>query len=137
NGWDPVDRLDLAQTWIYQRTDFGPADDSALWLDTVQRIGPAATPEVALPPLDFDAVMLAGKMDYDSMSDWTDLLSWRMVPRIAAIGNGMGGRTEVTNGQADACGGGKGRDGSNYFTRWPEDHVLMDPGGHRRLPPGY
>ncbi|MEV6159126.1 RHS repeat-associated core domain-containing protein [Nonomuraea sp. NPDC052129] len=116
NAWDPVDRLDLAQTWIYQRTDFGPADDPALWLDTVQQIGLAAAQEVALPPLDFDAVMLAGKMDYDSMSDWTDLLSWRMVPRIAAIGNGMGGRTEVTYGQADPCGGGKGRDGSNYFT---------------------
>ncbi|MFF3394742.1 polymorphic toxin-type HINT domain-containing protein [Streptomyces sp. NPDC002669] len=30
------------------------------------------------------------------------------------------------------------RDGGMLITpRWPEDHVLMDPGGHRRLPPGY
>ncbi|MFG1993930.1 LamG-like jellyroll fold domain-containing protein [Actinoplanes sp. NPDC048988] len=30
------------------------------------------------------------------------------------------------------------RDGGMLLTpRWPEDHVLMDPGGHRRLPPGY
>ncbi|MEU8151555.1 polymorphic toxin-type HINT domain-containing protein [Nonomuraea sp. NPDC048901] len=128
NGWDPVDRLDLAQTWIYQRTDFGPADDPALWLDTVQHVGLATAQEVALPPLDFDAVMLSGKMDYDSMSDWTDLLSWRMVPRIAAIGNGMGGRTEVTYGQADACGGGKGRDGSNYFTDKSGDCYDVDMG---------
>ncbi len=128
NGWDPVDRLDLAQTWIYQRTDFGPADDPALWLDTVQQTGLATTQQVTLPPLDFDAVMLAGKMDYDSMSDWTDLLSWRMVPRIAAIGNGMGGRTEVTYGQADPCGGGKGRDGSNYFTDKTGDCYDVDMG---------
>ncbi|MGX4657915.1 polymorphic toxin-type HINT domain-containing protein [Micromonospora sp. SCSIO 07396] len=30
------------------------------------------------------------------------------------------------------------RDGGMLLTpRWPEDHVLMDPGGYRRLPPGY
>ncbi|MCX4704201.1 polymorphic toxin-type HINT domain-containing protein [Streptomyces sp. NBC_01373] len=30
------------------------------------------------------------------------------------------------------------RDGGMLITpRWPEDHVLMDPGGHPRLPPGY
>jgi hypothetical protein len=30
------------------------------------------------------------------------------------------------------------RDGGTLLTpRWPEDHVIMDPGGHRRLPPGY
>ncbi|MGW1530337.1 RHS repeat-associated core domain-containing protein [Streptomyces sp. NPDC002159] len=30
------------------------------------------------------------------------------------------------------------RDGGMLLTpRWPKDHVLMDPGGHRRLPPGY
>ncbi|MEV1247035.1 RHS repeat-associated core domain-containing protein [Nonomuraea sp. NPDC049750] len=127
-GWDPVDRLDLTQTWIYQRTDFGPADDPVLWLDKVQQTGQAASPSIMLPSLDFDAVMLAGKMDYDSMSDWTDLLSWRMVPRIAAIGNGMGGRTEVTYGQADPCGGGKGRDGSNYFTDKVGDCYDVDMG---------
>lgn len=127
-SWDPVDRLDLTQTWIYQRTDFGPADDPVLWLDKVQQTGQAASPSIMLPSLDFDAVMLAGKMDYDSMSDWTDLLSWRMVPRIAAIANGMGGRTEVSYGQADACGGGKGRDGSNYFTDKVGDCYDVDMG---------
>ncbi|MET7460417.1 RHS repeat-associated core domain-containing protein [Nonomuraea sp. NPDC005501] len=127
-GWDPVDRLDLKHTWIYQRTDFGPADDPALWLDAVQQTGLAGTSQVTLPQLDFDAVMLAGKMDYDTMSDWTDLVSWRMVPRIAGIANGMGGRTEVSYGQADPCSGGKGRDGSNYFADKTGDCYDVDQG---------
>jgi hypothetical protein len=30
------------------------------------------------------------------------------------------------------------RDGDMLLTpRWPQDHVIMDPGGYRRLPPGY
>ncbi|MFF7068680.1 polymorphic toxin-type HINT domain-containing protein [Streptomyces pseudovenezuelae] len=30
------------------------------------------------------------------------------------------------------------RDGGLLLTpRWPEDHAIMDPGGYRRLPPGY
>ncbi|WP_276145774.1 polymorphic toxin-type HINT domain-containing protein [Streptomyces europaeiscabiei] len=30
------------------------------------------------------------------------------------------------------------RDGGLLLTpRWPKDHVIMDPGGYRRLPPGY
>ncbi|MFF1837975.1 polymorphic toxin-type HINT domain-containing protein [Streptomyces sp. NPDC058231] len=30
------------------------------------------------------------------------------------------------------------RDGGMLLTpRWPEDHAIMDPGGYRRLPPGY
>ncbi|MEU8109108.1 polymorphic toxin-type HINT domain-containing protein [Nonomuraea muscovyensis] len=126
--WDDVDRLDLKHTWVYQRTDFGPADDPVLWLDSVQQTGLAGGSQVVLPPLDFDAVMLAGKMDHDTMSDWTDLLSWRMVPRIAGIANGMGGRIEVSYGQADPCGGGKGRDGSNYFTDKTGDCYDVDYG---------
>ncbi|GAA2289906.1 RHS repeat-associated core domain-containing protein [Nonomuraea roseoviolacea subsp. roseoviolacea] len=127
-GWDPVDRLDLKHTWIYQRTDFGPASDPALWLDAVQQTGLAGSSQVTLPQLDFDAVMLAGKMDHDTMSDWTDLVSWRMVPRIAGIANGMGGRIEVSYGQADPCGGGKGRDGSNYFADKVGDCYDVDQG---------
>jgi hypothetical protein len=65
NGWDQVDRLDLKQTWIYQRTDFGPSDDPALWLDMVQETGLAGSP-VKLPPQDFDAVMPAGAMVWGS-----------------------------------------------------------------------
>ncbi|MFI6712786.1 hypothetical protein ACIBF7_40550, partial [Nonomuraea sp. NPDC050478] len=126
--WDPVDRLDLTHEWIYQRTDFAWAYDQVMWLDTVQQTGMATEPEVMLPPLDFDAVMLAGKMDYDNWSDWTDFLSWRMVPRIAAIGNGMGGRIEVTYGQADPCGGGKGRVGGNYLTDKVGDCYQVDMG---------
>ncbi|MCA2175028.1 hypothetical protein LDL08_02405 [Nonomuraea glycinis] len=126
--WDPVDRLDLTHEWIYQRTDFGWAFDPVLWLDTVQQMGVAAEPPVMLPPLDFDAVMLAGKMDYDTMSDWTDLLSWRMVPRIAGIANGMGGRIEVTYGQASPCGGGRGRVGGNYLADKTGDCYQLDMG---------
>ncbi|NRQ32984.1 hypothetical protein HII36_14205 [Nonomuraea sp. NN258] len=127
-AWDPVDRLDLTHTWVYQRTDQGLPWDAAMWLDTVQQTGQAASPNVVLPPLDFDAVMLAGRMDYINNSDWPDQLSWRMVPRIAAIKNGMGGRIEVTYGQADPCGGGKGRDGSNYHSDQSGDCYQVDMG---------
>ncbi|WP_440099377.1 polymorphic toxin-type HINT domain-containing protein [Streptosporangium sp. H16] len=127
-AWDPVSRLDLAHQWIYQRTDFGPAFDPVLWLDTAQQTGLAASPPITLPPHDFDAVMLAGAMDYDTMSDWTNLLSWRMVPRVAAIANGMGGRIEVTYGQVDPCGGGKGRVGGNYLTDKTGDCFEVDMG---------
>ncbi|WP_371778487.1 polymorphic toxin-type HINT domain-containing protein [Streptosporangium subroseum] len=117
-GWDPVSRLNLSYAWVYTRTDFGAPYDPVLWLDAVQQTGLAGG-SVTLPPTDFDAVMLAGKMVYDDISDWTQQLSWRMVPRIGAIANGMGGRTEVVYGQGDPCSGGKGRDGTNYHT----DHV--------------
>ncbi|MFI7418687.1 RHS repeat-associated core domain-containing protein [Nonomuraea sp. NPDC049684] len=113
--WEPNTRLDLRYQWIYTRTDFGPAYDPVLWLDSVQQTGLNGTP-TKLPPVDFDAAMVAGRMDYDNWSDWTDFLSWRMVPRVAGIGNGMGGRIEVTYGQADPCGGGKGRDGTDYLS---------------------
>lgn len=126
--WDPVDRLDFTHEWIYQRTDYAWAYDPVMWLDTVQQTGLAGGSQAVLPPLDFDAVMLAGKMDYDTMSDWTDLLSWRMVPRIAAIRNGMGGRVEVTYGQADPCGGGKGRVGGNYLADQVGDCYQVDMG---------
>ncbi len=118
-GWDPVDRLDLSYAWVYTRTDFGAPYDPVLWLDTVQHTGLAGGDSATLPATDFDAVMLAGKMVYDDASDWTQYLSWRMVPRIGAIANGMGGRVEVAYGQADPCSGGKGRDGTNYHA----DHV--------------
>ncbi|WP_157252733.1 RHS repeat-associated core domain-containing protein [Nonomuraea typhae] len=127
-GWDPVDRLDFTHAWMYQRTDSGPAYDAVMWLDTVQQTGLAASPQVTLPPLDFDAVMLAGKMDYISDSDWPSQVSWRMVPRIAAIGNGMGGRIEVTYRQNDPCGGGRGRDGSTYLADKVGDCYQIDMG---------
>ncbi|RVX41120.1 intein/RHS repeat-associated protein [Nonomuraea polychroma] len=126
--WDPVDRLNFTHAWMYQRTDQGLPFDSVMWLETVQQAGQAASPNVTLPPLDFDAVMLAGKMDYINTSDWPSQVSWRMVPRIAAIGNGMGGRIEVTYGQADPCGGGKGRDGSNYLADQVGDCYQIDMG---------
>ncbi|MFF5210866.1 polymorphic toxin-type HINT domain-containing protein [Streptosporangium sp. NPDC000396] len=124
-SWDPVDELSFSHQWIYTRTDFGAPYDPVLWLDTVRHTGRAGG-SIALPATDFDAVMLAGKMSYDDVSDWTDQLSWRMVPRIGAIANGMGGRTEVTYGQADPCSGGKGRDGSNYHADHTGDCYKID-----------
>ncbi|MEV8631247.1 SpvB/TcaC N-terminal domain-containing protein [Streptosporangium sp. NPDC051023] len=123
--WDSASRLDLTQTWIYTRTDFGAPYDPVLWLDTVQHTGLAAG-SATLPATDFDAVSAAGKMSYDDMSDWTSLLSWRMVPRIGAIANGMGGRIEVVYGQADPCSGGKGRDGTNYHADRTGDCYKID-----------
>ncbi|RVX42174.1 intein/RHS repeat-associated protein [Nonomuraea polychroma] len=125
-AWEPSTRLDFRHQWIYTRTDFGPAYDPVLWLDSVQQTGLAGSTPAKLPPVDFDAAMVAGRMDYDNWSDWTDFLSWRMVPRVAGIGNGMGGRIEVTYGQADPCGGAKGRDGSNYFADQVGDCYKVD-----------
>ncbi|MER6000779.1 RHS repeat-associated core domain-containing protein [Nonomuraea angiospora] len=115
-AWEPSTRLDFRYQWIYTRTDFGPAYDPVLWLDRVQQTGLVGNTQTTVPPIAFDAAMVAGRMDYDNMSDWTDFLSWRMVPRVVGIGNGMGGRIEVTYAQADPCGGGKGRDGTNYLS---------------------
>ncbi|MFC5827206.1 RHS repeat-associated core domain-containing protein [Nonomuraea insulae] len=114
--WEPATRLDFRHRWIYTRTDFGPAYDPVLWLDSIQQVGLVGGSPATLPPVAFEAAMVAGRMDYDNWSDWADFLSWRMVPRVAGIGNGMGGRIEVTYGQADPCGGGKGRDGTAYLT---------------------
>ncbi|WP_329092257.1 polymorphic toxin-type HINT domain-containing protein [Streptosporangium sp. NBC_01469] len=125
-GWDPVDRLDLSYAWVYTRTDFGAPYDPVLWLDTAQHTGLAGGGSATLPATDFDAVMLAGKMVYDDVSDWTQYLSWRMVPRIGAIANGMGGRVEVAYGQADPCSGGKGRDGTNYHADHTGDCYKVD-----------
>ncbi|MEV4179640.1 RHS repeat-associated core domain-containing protein [Nonomuraea sp. NPDC049709] len=124
--WEPDTRTDLRYRWIYTRTDFGPAYDPVLWLDSVQQTGLAGTTAQKLPPVSFDAAMVAGRMDYDNWSDWTDFLSWRMVPRVTGIGNGMGGRIEVTYGQADPCGGGKGRDGTNYLPDATGDCYRVD-----------
>jgi RHS repeat-associated protein len=125
-AWEPDTRTDLRYRWIYTRTDFGPAYDPVLWLDGVQQTGLAGTSSQKLPPVSFDAAMVAGRMDYDNWSDWTDFLSWRMVPRVAGIGNGMGGRIEVTYGQADPCGGGKGRDGTDYLPDATGDCYRVD-----------
>ncbi|GAA1738342.1 RHS repeat-associated core domain-containing protein [Nonomuraea bangladeshensis] len=124
--WEPDTRTDFRYRWIYTRTDFGPAHDPVLWLDSVQQTGLAGTSSQKLPPVSFDATMVAGRMDYDNWSDWTDFLSWRMVPRVTGIGNGMGGRIEVTYGQADPCGGGKGRDGTNYLSDATGDCYRVD-----------
>ncbi|MEO3807294.1 RHS repeat-associated core domain-containing protein [Nonomuraea sp. B1E8] len=125
-AWEPDTRTDFRYRWIYTRTDFGPAYDPVLWLDSVQQTGLAGDSPVMLPPVAFDAAMVAGRMDYDNWSDWADFLSWRMVPRVAGIGNGMGGRIEVTYGQADPCGGGKGRDGTNYLSDATGDCYRVD-----------
>ncbi|SEU27341.1 RHS repeat-associated core domain-containing protein [Nonomuraea wenchangensis] len=125
-AWEPDTRTDFRYRWIYTRTDFGPAYDPVLWLDSVQQTGLAGTSSQKLPPVSFDATMVAGRMDYDNWSDWTDFLSWRMVPRVTGIGNGMGGRIEVTYGQADPCGGGKGRDGTNYLSDATGDCYRVD-----------
>ncbi len=125
-AWEPDTRTDFRYRWIYTRTDFGPAYDPVLWLDSVQQTGLAGTTTQKLPPVSFDATMVAGRMDYDNWSDWTGFLSWRMVPRVTGIGNGMGGRIEVTYGQADPCGGGKGRDGTNYLSDGTGDCYRVD-----------
>ncbi|WP_143020550.1 hypothetical protein, partial [Sinosporangium album] len=126
SSWVTSTDLSLAHTFVNTRNDFGVPDNPVMWLDTVQQTGHATGSPITLPPIDFDAVMLAGKMVYHNISDWQDQLSWRMVPRIGAIGNAMGGRIEVTYGQADPCSGGQGRDGSNYHADHTGDCYKID-----------
>ncbi len=92
NGWDDVTRLELRYKWVETNpsaTDKGPV----LWLDTFRTVGLAGDgPDVARPPLQFDATLLANRFG------WLDAL-----PRMSAVGNGLGGRTEITYGQPSGC----------------------------------
>ncbi|WP_157530880.1 RHS repeat-associated core domain-containing protein [Microtetraspora niveoalba] len=91
NGWDDVTRLELGYRWI-QTSPGETFSKPVLWLDTVRQVGLAGGgPGIPLPPIQLDATLLASGPIADQF------------PRITAVGNGLGGRTEITYGQPSGC----------------------------------
>ncbi len=101
SAWDPVSRLELGHKWISlnQSTYDGSSSTitigNGLWLDTISQVGMAGSgADIALPPTDFDAVLLDNRPE--SETGWP-------FPRISSIANGLGGRTDFTYGQQVPC----------------------------------
>ncbi|MFI0420489.1 RHS repeat-associated core domain-containing protein [Spongiactinospora sp. 9N601] len=99
-GWDEVTRLELGYKWVYtQILDPLPPGMPVLWLDTIRPVGLAGSgPDIPLPPVDFEATLLDNRADYNGENK-TRL----RFPRISAVYNGLGGRTDVSYGQANPC----------------------------------
>ncbi|HEX6685982.1 MAG TPA: RHS repeat-associated core domain-containing protein [Candidatus Limnocylindrales bacterium] len=112
--WQDVHKLQLRFKYIQS-----PANGQegcctpALWLDYIRPVGLAGAGEVRLPPVDFDAVELNGRVDYGP--SWWFTKPKAILPRIATVHNGLGGRLEVTYGRPNACPDG-GTNGSGYST---------------------
>ncbi|RCG29633.1 hypothetical protein DQ384_18760 [Sphaerisporangium album] len=100
-GWDEVYRLEAGYKWVYtQVLPPLPPAGPVLWLDTLRPVGLAGTgPDIALPPVDFEAVLLDNRADYNDSQGKPRL----QMPRISAVYNGLGGRTDVYYGQANPC----------------------------------
>ncbi|MDF5751842.1 RHS repeat-associated core domain-containing protein [Spongiactinospora sp. TRM90649] len=100
-AWDEVTRLELGYKWVYTEI-IEPLPPSApvLWLDTIRPVGLAGNgPDIPLPPVDFEATLLDNRADYNSGQGKSRL----RFPRISAIYNGLGGRTDISYGQANPC----------------------------------
>ncbi len=89
-GWDDVTRWDLSYWWLSDVLGEFPM----LWLESIQQTGLAGGPAIALPPTLFDATFL------DNAVSTGDPVQF---PRISAIGNSLGGWTDVTYGQPNPC----------------------------------
>ncbi|GAA0408143.1 DNRLRE domain-containing protein, partial [Acrocarpospora corrugata] len=98
-GWDDVTRLELGQDWLGGLVSGGETQGMLLWLDSIRQVGLAGNgPDIALPPVKFDATLLNNRNDSNG-SDRPEV----PFPRIDAINNELGGRTEVTYGQPSGC----------------------------------
>ncbi|GII84926.1 hypothetical protein Ssi03_29160 [Sphaerisporangium siamense] len=101
SNWDQVWRLEAGYKWVYTQILQGlPPAGPVLWLDTLRPVGLAGDgPDVAMPPVDFEATLLDNRADYDEAQGKSRL----RFPRIGSIYNGLGGRTDVSYGQANPC----------------------------------
>ncbi|MEO3812778.1 RHS repeat-associated core domain-containing protein [Sphaerisporangium sp. B11E5] len=99
--WDQVYRLEAGYKWVYTQILQGlPPAGPVLWLDTLRPVGLAGDgPDIPLPPVDFEATLLDNRADYDEAQGKARL----RMPRISAVYNGLGGRTDVYYGQANPC----------------------------------
>ncbi|GLX96737.1 RHS repeat-associated core domain-containing protein [Herbidospora sp. NBRC 101105] len=96
--WEDLLRFELTQRWVDTPADpFG--EHPILWLDAIRPIGMAGTsPDIVQPKVRFDAVLL------DNLYVASDPMQPEyLFPRMSAVENGLGGRTEVTYGQPSGC----------------------------------
>ncbi|MER5863542.1 polymorphic toxin type 24 domain-containing protein [Kitasatospora sp. NPDC002040] len=89
NTWQDVDSYTLTHSFP------DPSDTTsqkALWLDSVQRTGKTAAPNIAAPPVTFVPVMLPNRVDGTDLLPAPPLMNR---PRIQQIKNEMGGVLNV------------------------------------------
>ncbi|MEV4324293.1 DNRLRE domain-containing protein [Microbispora rosea] len=97
NGdWEDVTRWNLSYQWL-DGGGWNGDEYPILWLDSIQQTGLAGGngTKIALPPTTFEAVYLdnAVSIELDSAE----------FPRIYAVNNGLGGRSEVEYKQQNPC----------------------------------
>ncbi|GLX09002.1 hypothetical protein Misp03_59280 [Microbispora sp. NBRC 16548] len=96
SSWEDVTRWNLSYQWL--TGDIWNADKyPILWLDSIQQVGLAGGKgtQIALPPTTFDATFRD-----NAVSVGLDPVQF---PRIGAVNNGLGGRSEVEYGQPHPC----------------------------------
>ncbi|MEV5414452.1 SpvB/TcaC N-terminal domain-containing protein [Thermopolyspora sp. NPDC052614] len=100
--WDDVAKVDLDYKVVTSYVGDGPQDVRFyLWLDAIRQTGLAGDGQIELPKIGFDAVMLPHKTIWDEFA--TPQTSYVETPGLGAIDNGLGGRIEITYGQATPC----------------------------------
>ncbi|WP_162907581.1 RHS repeat-associated core domain-containing protein [Allorhizocola rhizosphaerae] len=125
--WEDATKLQLRFRYLQSpENGNGECCTPALWLDYIRPVGLAGAGELRLPPVDFDAVELNGRVNWGP--DWWFSTPKAILPRISAVHNGFGGRIEVSYGRANPCPDG-GTDSSAYDTwhsgmQW--DRVAQD-----------
>ncbi|TQS09298.1 DNRLRE domain-containing protein [Microbispora hainanensis] len=97
NGdWENVTRWNLSYQWL-SGGGWNGDEYPILWLDSIQQTGLAGGngTQIALPPTTFEAIYLdnAVSIELDSAE----------FPRINAVNNGLGGRSEVEYDQQNPC----------------------------------
>ncbi len=96
NSWENVTRWDLSYQWL-DGGGWNGDQYPILWLDSIQQVGLAGGngTQIALPPTTFEATFRnnAVSIELDSVE----------FPRIVAVNNGLGGRSEVEYGQENPC----------------------------------
>ncbi|MBP2702189.1 DNRLRE domain-containing protein [Microbispora sp. RL4-1S] len=91
SSWEDVSQWDLSYQWM---SDF-LGEYPMLWLNSIQRTGMAGGgASITLPPTTFDGYAADNSTDGGFPVEF---------PRIGAVNNGIGGRTEVSYGQANPC----------------------------------
>ncbi|MGI5157296.1 DNRLRE domain-containing protein [Microbispora sp. CA-102843] len=113
DNWEDVTRWDLSYQWL--SGDGDPlGEHPILWLNSIRQVGLAGGKgtSIALPPTTFAATFLD-----NSVSDRMDEAQF---PRIGAVNNGLGGRSEVDYGQIHPC--------SYPWPSYPSTDIWDDPG---------
>ncbi|MFE4977567.1 polymorphic toxin-type HINT domain-containing protein [Kitasatospora sp. NPDC056651] len=102
NAWQDVDSYELKHSFPDPKDVTSDPKDAlsqrVLWLDSVQRTGKSATPNVSTPPVSFVPVMLANRVDG---SDLVPAPPRMNRPRIQQIRNETGGVLNVDYNERD------------------------------------